>query len=568
MSKMIDCFFIGHNEMDFLEYEKSVREMGIHSGAYRDLSKNFILYNNIPYHISEVFNILGCKHSQFEKGIKPLTMGDTFNLAIAYMGTFLHRRKLFFDYVNAFRDEKEILAEKLAGGNILTIAVITTLYVSVLPILEIVEFIKKYNNTAKIVIGGPFISNQVRALTPSELEYVFKSINADIYVNSSQGEAALVRLIEALKNNLPLAGIENIYYKENGGFQQGTFLREDNRLSENMVNWELFSDRINEHINVRTSISCPFSCSFCGFPEHAGQYQTVGVNEIEKELNLVAKSGKVRSVQFIDDTFNVPVKRFKEILKMMIKNSYSFRWHSHFRCQFADREMVELMKESGCEGVFLGIESGSDNILKIMSKASTAQQYIKGIEFLKDCGILTYGSFIIGFPGETDESIQETIKFIKESGIDFFRTQLWYCDTMTPILKEREKYDINGSNFEWRHATMDSKMASDITDEIFLSIEDPLWIPQYNFEFDGLFHLLHRGFSMGQVKNFIRAFNKGIKEKLIATSRQDVSWKVIRELEATLGTADTINEKEKEICAIENKKNVFDHDGAVFDFQN
>ncbi|NIM15002.1 MAG: PhpK family radical SAM P-methyltransferase [Candidatus Aminicenantes bacterium] len=560
MSKMIDCFFIGHNEMSFVEYEKTVREMGIRSGAYRQLEKSFLRYDSVPYHASEIFNIFGCNGSHSPGRMKPLTLGDTFNLAIAYLGTYLHRRNLSFDYVNAFQDEKEVLGEKLAKGNVLIVAIITTLYVSVFPILEVVRFVKKYNNSVKIIIGGPFISNQVRALDRTDLESLFKFLGADVYVNSSQGEAALVKIIYALKNNLLLEGIDNIYYNVNGEFLKTSISRENNRLSENMVNWDLFSQRVGAHINIRTSISCPFSCKFCGFPEHAGQYQTTGVEEIEEELNRVNEIDAARSVHFIDDTFNVPTKRFKEILKMMIKNNYKFKWHSHFRCQFADRETVELMKESGCEGVILGIESGSNKMLKLMNKASKVEQYLKGIELLKSCGILMHGNFFIGFPGETLETVDETVRFIKESGIDFYNAQLWYCDTITPIWREREKFAVRGSNYEWRHATMDSQEASNLIDKIFSGIDEPIWVPQYNFESDGLFHLLHRGLSLEQVKNFIKAFNKGIREKIIDCSRGDVSFKVIKELEESLrplipppGTSGNQNEG-------------FEDNGAEFDF--
>lgn len=550
MNKNIDCLFIGHNEMSFAQYEKSVREMGVNSGAYQDLQKNFLLYNNIPYHISHLFNIFNRQAHDLtgREKIKPLEMGDTFNLAIAYLGTYLHRRNFSFDYVNSFQEEKEILMKKLSSNNILTIAIITTFYISVFPLLEILEFIKKYNRTARIVIGGPFISNQVRSLDSMELEYLFKSLDADFYVNSSQGEAALVKIINAIKTNSSPEGIGNIYYKVENGFRESRGPAENNRLAENIVDWDLFAPRgFNyRHLNIRTSISCPFSCTFCGFPEHAGPYQTVDCKGVEEELNRVNSLGTVRDVQFVDDTFNVPVKRFKEILKIMIKNNYKFKWHSHFRCQYADRETVVLMKESGCEGVFLGIESGSNKILKIMNKASNVESYLKGIQLLKEQGILTYGSFIIGFPGETHETVNETIQFIKRSGIDFYRAQLWYCDTLTPIWKEKEKYSIKGSHFEWTHKTFDSTSAAQITNEIFLSIKDPIWVPQYNFEFDGLFHLMHRGFSLEQLKNFLRAFNNGIEEKITSPSPKDISCKVMEELEAALGNSCPNEKKDRE----------------------
>ena len=530
MEPLIDCLFIGHNQMKFSDYEKNVREMGTNSGAYQDLQLNFIQYDHKPYTASEIFNLFYCQYNQTQKPKKPLKLTETLSPAIAYLGTYLDRRGFTFDYVNDFQEEKEELKQKLLQKNILTIAIITTLYTSDFPIHEIMQFIKKYNAGAAIVIGGPFISTRVHTQNPLTLDYLLKSIGADFYVNSSQGEATLVKIIQALKNDLPLDSINNIYYKTGSGYQCTSILKEENKLAENMVNWNLFSHRIGEFINVRTAISCPFSCSFCGFPQHAGKYQTVPVEEIEKELNMIAEIGTVKSLEFIDDTFNVPRDRFRQILTMMVKNKYDFKWHSHFRCQFATGEIVELMKESGCEGVFLGIESGSDQVLANMNKQVNVEKYLKGISLLKEHEITTFGSFIIGFPGETRDTVKDTIEFIKTSGLDFYRAQLWYCEPLTPIWKEKEKYQLKGESFEWSHAAMDSREASGIVNDIFCSHDTPTWIPQYNFEVDALFHLLHRGMSREKIIAFLNAFNTGIKQRLKNPSQKEVSFDVIRQI--------------------------------------
>lgn len=559
MEKIIDCFFIGHNEMDFVEYEKEVGKMGTLSGAYRDLNLNFIQYNNKPYPAADIFNLFYQSGSRSRGDLKPLRLGETLSAAIVYLGTYLHRRGLSFDYVNSFRDDKEELVEKLKKENICTIAVITTLYVSVLPILEIMDFIGKYNKTARVIVGGPFVSTQCRKMDAISLEYLFQSIDADFYVNSSQGEAALVKIINALKNDLPVDNINNIYYKTGNRYAATPVLEENNRLSENMVDWHLFSGNVGEYASVRTAISCPFSCAFCGFPQHAGKYQVIGVESVEKELAQLAEIETIKSAGFIDDTFNVPVSRFKEILRMMKKNDYQVSWHSHFRCQFADRETVELMKTSGCEGVFLGIESGSDRVLKNMNKAVNIEQYFKGIALLKEYGILTYGSFIIGFPGETDETVRETIRFIKESGLDFYRVQLWYCDTVTPIWEKREEKRITGSHFEWAHETMDSQGACDWVDKIFQSIENPVWVPQYNFECESLFHLIHRGFSIEEVTHFLRSFNLGIKEKLVDPTRREIGFDTVVQLKKACGKGDPSHDFDTiESIKIDRSKVAFD----------
>ena len=548
--------------MDFDRYEKSIREMGTHSGAYRDLNLNFFRHEGTPYHISAFYNALRQDGQIPGKSLEPLRVNEAFSATLSYLGTYLHRRGFTFEFINSFQDEKEELAEKLKKNNILTIAITTTYYVFVLPILEVIEFIKQYNQTAKIIVGGPFISTQVRTQDEASLLYlVEKVIAADFYVNSSQGETTLVNLLGALKKDLPLDNINNIYYRDGEQCIATPILKENNKIAENYVNWDLFRGRVGSYTNVRTAISCPFSCSFCGFPRHAGAYQTSPPQILEKEFNGFEQLDSLVGINVIDDTFNVPVKRFKEILRMIINNRYTFKWISNFRCQFIDREMVELMKQSGCEGVFLGIESASDRILKNMNKAASVAKYLEGISLLKEYGILTFGSFIIGFPGETSETVQQSIDFIEESGIDFFRAHLWYCDPITPIWQEREKYNIKGECFEWSHATMDARTACDWVDKIFLNIKNSTWIPQYNFDFDNLWHLLHRGFSIEQIREFLTIFNSGVKEKVMNPSRDELSPETIKRLKDFCISIDGL-----EAERFENKIELTENYGVNFDF--
>lgn len=530
MGHITDCFFIGHNEISFTTYEKHVKVLGVDSEAYRNYNLNFIRYKGKAYSAPEAFNLFSSSSEAEGYKISPVSLGDLFSLTIAYLGTFVRKKGFTFDYVNSFQDEKDILKEKLKRNDILCIAIPTTLYVTAFPIMDIISFIRKYNNTAKIVVGGPYISTQARSQDQTSLEYLFKSLDADFYVNSSQGEGALVNLLNALKHGLPLENIPNIIYKTVNGYNTNPVEEENNDLEENTVDWSVFKDRIGELAAVRTSLSCPFSCSFCSYPEQAGRYRTLQVDKIEEELRLLDSIGTVRSLNFIDDTFNVPPKRFKEILRMLIKNKFKFKWNSYFRCQYADRETVELMKESGCEGVFLGIESGSQKILNNMNKVATVEKYREGIELLNEYGITSFASFIIGFPGETHETVQETKRFIEETKPSFYRAQIWYCDVLTPIWKDGDKYNIKGMEFSWTHSTMDSKTACDYVDEFFLNIKNSKWMPEYNFEYESVFKLLLRGMSLEQIYQFIDGFNDGIKERLRNPEKNEISEEVFNKL--------------------------------------
>lgn len=539
----IDCLLIGHNDIDFGDFVEQVETMGIESGSFQDLLPNYIYYQGKAYNAKQIYNM-------FSNG-QNVDMNEVFSATIAYLGTYLNKHNLSFDYIKSFQDYKDELIAILKNKKIAVVGITTTLYVSVFPIIEIMNFIKEYNKDVKIVIGGPFVTTQYKALDPQSLQFLFEEIGADFYINSSQGELALVNVVKAVKGNFEYKNIDNIFYKNGDKYSYKQFVDEKNLLSENMVNWDLFKD-VGHYVNLRASISCPFSCSFCAFPEHAGKYQVVSAEDIEKELDAIERKGTVKSVFFVDDTLNVPKERFVDMLKLMIRKKYSFNWYSHYRCQFATEEIVKLMKDSGCEGVFLGIESGSNKILQNMNKKVTTEQLKEGIRILNKYGIMIQASFIIGFPGETKETIQETIDFINNTDIDFYRVQLWYCDTTTRIYRdEKEKYGVKGAQFEWRHNTMDSKTAIQYLRDITVNITDKIRIPNY-FDIDAVVRLKHSGVSVDKIREFLTIFNTCIKDKILYGNQENISDERINQFKRCLSTSEIIesniqDEKQEEI---------------------
>lgn len=509
---MTDCLLIGYNEGKFTDYLNDIKSTGTDSGAWRDVNLAFIEIDGKPYRSMDVLNTFRRADALAQKTLSNM---DFFWPVITYLGTFVQHHGFSVDYVNLFQNEKEELRQKLEQEDILLVAVTTTLYVSVQPVLEVVEFIRRHNRSAKIVVGGPFIHNQAQMLDARQLARFFDFIGADLYVISQEGEQALVNVLRALKEKSPLSTIDNIAYKEKRSFVRTNVSTESSSLVENMVDYGLFpQERFGEFVTLRTAKSCPFSCAFCGFPQRAGKYTYLKLEDVERELNSISKIGTVSTLTFIDDTFNVPQARFKEIMRMMIRNNYGFRWNSYLRSDHTDLECIELMRESGCEGVFLGAESGSDTMLKNMNKTSRREHYLRAIPRLREAGIVTHCNLIVGFPGETMETFQDTVDFIEEAQPDFFRAQLWYCDPTTPVWKKREEMGIKGSAFNWAHTTMDVATAAKLVDQMFLEIKNSNWLPQHGFELWSIFYLQRNGMNLAQVKEFVRRFNDVVKFKL------------------------------------------------------
>jgi hypothetical protein len=122
------------------------------------------------------------------------------------------------------------------------------------------------------------------------------------------------------------------------------------------------------------------------YPTMAGAYVNSSLEAVENELRVLHEKG-VTNVVFIDDTFNYSIQMFKRLLRMMIANDFKFRWVSFLRCSNVDEEALDLMKESGCIGVLLGIESGDQRILQLMNKSAKVDRYHWGIAELNKRGI-------------------------------------------------------------------------------------------------------------------------------------------------------------------------------------
>ncbi|WP_176704033.1 PhpK family radical SAM P-methyltransferase [Burkholderia singularis] len=522
-----DCLIIGFHDPSFSDFVEMMRGTGEDTGAFRDLNLTFTEVGGVPLRCLDLIN-----HLMTEAGMPPDTPYENCDFVwpvVLYLGSFLHRRGFSFDYVSLFHREKDELPERFEGKRFHSVVITTTVYVSPQPIIEIVEYLRSIGIDAPIIIGGPYISNQHKVMSEDELSLLFNFIGGDVYVISSEGETTLAKIIARLKAGESLDGIPNIAVASADGaaFDFHPLETERNELHDEPIDYSLFGpEAIGRFVSLRTAKSCPFNCNFCGFPQRAGNYVYTDLDYVERELDAIAELGTVSTLTFLDDTFNVPKGRFKSILRLMIDRGYGFRWNSFYRSDHGDAETIELMAASGCEGVFLGIESGCDRILELMNKAARKKHYGAAIDKFREVGITTYGSFIIGFPGETRDSVFETMEFIETHAPTFYRAQLFYLDPATPVWRDREKLGVVGGGFEWRHPTMDNHEASALIEHMFVTIRNSVWCPQNGFEDWSIYYLMRHGFSRDDVISFVRGFNELVGMKFVTpdnpSARSDV----------------------------------------------
>ena len=526
-----DCLIIGYNDGSLEDEISSLRSMGEDHPNYRDLSLNVIEYEGKTYRAMDIFDRFYYEGREVAGDRRKWHNADVLWMVIMYLGTYLQKRGFTFDYVNLFQLQKDELREKLRTNEYLTTVITTTIYNFDTPIIEAVRFVREHNPKTKIIVGGPYIAKRSETMEAADLQAMFTYIGADFYVRSREGEQALVNILGALKNGRSPDSIPNIAFKSGGAFVLTRSQPELNPLYENIIDYSLFPrEHVGGYVNVRITKGCPFACAFCSFPLRTEKYDVSRLDYIEHELNAIREVGTVTGLCFVDDTVNVPLPTFKEMMRMMIRRDYGFKWHCFFRADFCDEELVELMARAGCVGVFLGLESANDRILANMNKTPRKQHYLQAVPLFKKAGIQVFASLFFGFPGETYQTAQESMDFLKETEPDFYRPLIWYCDPVTPIWSERDKYGIKGYHFSWSHDTMDVATACHLVERCFMSFDTPVWVPDPGFNYVSLYMLQNRGMSFDQIKTFLRAFNGVVRERLADPTRAEPSTALIENL--------------------------------------
>jgi radical SAM PhpK family P-methyltransferase len=519
----LDCIIIGYHDIDFATVVQKLKKTQKYSGAYHNLKTNSVLLEGerISY-----MSLLNRVLSEATGRDRPLHVCELPNLGVHYLKNYLAKRHLNIEIVNFFTREKDRLLELLALSPY-AVAITTTFYVDHSPIVEIVEFIRKHSPATKIIVGGPHIYNICSNQDIDTQDLIFSSIGADFYIHDSQGEDTLFRLLCELRRQkeLDLNSIPNLIYTFENLFFYRTVRRiENNNLDENSIDWHYFErENYIPTTQMRTARSCAFACSFCRYPAFAGPLNLTGIPIIENELRMLQAAG-VSNIVFVDDTFNVPLSRFKDICRMMIRNQFDFKWFSYFRCSNADDEAFDLMQRSGCKGVFLGIESGDQTILKAMNKFAKPSRYEYGIRHLKERGIITFASLIVGFPGETEETVRNTMSFIENTAPDFYRAELYYHDTKVPIQQRAAEYNLTGAGYSWRHSTMTWNEACNLIEMMYTNIQSSLVLPLYMFDFWSIPYLIGEGITSGQLSQFMsiaqRMLIQGLDDKVTDTRQQ------------------------------------------------
>jgi radical SAM superfamily enzyme YgiQ (UPF0313 family) len=204
-------------------------------------------------------------------------------------------------------------------------------------------------------------------------------------------------------------------------------------------------------IVLTLTYGCPFKCKFCS----SGQlhFRRKNIDNTIEELKYVQRLG-VKDVLFRDFTFNAIRSEVIDLCEKIIKNNIDIKWCCDARVDNIDESLLKLMKRAGCYLIFFGVEAGDNESLDKTDKRINKEQIIKAFKLCKRIGIMTLGSYIIGLPHDTEESIKRTINFSREVDSDYVSFNFFVARQGSIFRKELKK-ELNKEQLEKLNSSSD-----------------------------------------------------------------------------------------------------------------
>jgi len=320
--------------------------------------------------------------------------------------------------INAYRyDEEEV--KRIIKNTTFDVVLIGGISSAYKYIVKLSKFIKSINSDAKIIAGG--------YVALSHPEVLLKNSDVDI-VCSGEGEITIVELLNRLKKDLnsSLDNIAGIYYKNKANKREiisnpirpliKNLDNESSLPAYDLLPMEIYLSNpvvgIGKDIDFITSRGCPYNCTFCYQPwGHKPRFHSIDF--VINAIKHLKEKYNIDFISFQDDEFMANTKRVQEFCEKINYYFPDLFWSCTGRANIVARneDLIKIMKNAGCVSISFGFESGSQRMLNSMNKKQTVKMMEKVIKICRKYNLPVPVSFIIGMPGEDEESCKETVDF-------------------------------------------------------------------------------------------------------------------------------------------------------------
>lgn len=288
--------------------------------------------------------------------------------------------------------------------------------------LKCAQVAKEVCPDTTVVMGGPHA-------TFSDKEVLTNEKTVDVIVRG-EGEQTLLELAQRPTTGQKFGDIKGITFrKDNQIIQTPTrpFIQDLDALplpGYKFLPIEKYFVSKRKLLPIITSRGCPYACSFCVASQMFGQrFRARSPKNVLDELEWLQNEFGAEGVAFQDDTLTFDRKRAIEICDGMIERKLNLHWGCGTRADVVTKEVLEKMAKAHCDETMFGVESGCKSMRAVLKKGVTNEQIENAIRWAKAAGMFVTVSVILGYPGETKETLQETLDFAAKLQPD----DVWLC---------------------------------------------------------------------------------------------------------------------------------------------
>jgi radical SAM superfamily enzyme YgiQ (UPF0313 family) len=371
-------------------------------------------------------------------------------LGILYVSAYLERKGFSNEVFDTTFSSIQEIQKYLLEFNPEVVAIYVNLMTK-LNVLEIIKFIKLNLHQTKIILGGPEIRYNAND---------FLNFGAD-YLVIGEGEETSLELIIALNDKRydEIKNISGLGLKNQNN--EIVFTAEREKLKEidslpfpgrDKINLQLYLNAWKERhgenaISISTMRGCPYTCKWCSRAVYGLSYRRRTPQNVCDELELIQKEYNPDTLWFVDDVFTISHKWLNEFNDTLKQRNLKIKFECITRADRMNEEVIKLLKDTGCFRVWIGAESGSQKVIDLMDRRVDVNQVRKMIKLAQNYKIQAGTFIMLGYPGETEEDIEETIKHLKESNPEYFTITVAYPIKGTELFAEVEAVQTN--NFNW-----------------------------------------------------------------------------------------------------------------------
>lgn len=269
------------------------------------------------------------------------------------------------------------------------------------------------------------------------------------YLIMGEGEETLPQLLKTISKKGNLSKIKGLVYRNK---RQNGLMMNPPELIKNLNSlpfpeWNLFS--LDEYrvrgkltLPVASSRGCPFGCIYCvSWRTHGKQFRVRTPENVVDEIERDIVNYGAQRISFLDDNLTLDKKRIIRICQLVVKKQLKFKWtcDQGIRADMVDKDLLAIMKKSGCQLVAIGVESASQEVLDLMGKGESLSAIRKAIKEAKSVGLIVKAFFIVGGPTDNLGRTKESIRFFKENNVDFPRFGMMTAYPGSPLWDWVEK---------------------------------------------------------------------------------------------------------------------------------